>query len=88
MLRTAFLLCCYKHTLLAVSPIQYTEGSHRAVEITLGGFLLPVKQEGGLVYGIQNYAKATGKIKTLVHKTCCNCYKGNCLLLDDLEMFG
>lgn len=23
------------------------------------------------------------KIKTLVHKTCCNCYKGNCLLLDD-----
>lgn len=38
MLRTAFLLCCYKHTLLAVSPIQYTEGSHRAVEITLGGF--------------------------------------------------
>lgn len=25
------------------------------------------------------------KIKTLVHKTCCNCYKGNCLLLDDGE---
>lgn len=23
-------------------------------------FLLPVKQEGGLVYGIQNYAEATG----------------------------
>ena len=45
----------------AVSPIQYTEGSHRAVEVTLGGFLLPVKQKGGLVYGIQNYAKATGK---------------------------
>lgn len=28
------------------------------------------------------------KIKTLVHKTCCNCYKGNCLLLDGGEMFG
>ena len=25
------------------------------------------------------------KIKTLVHKTCCNCHKGNCLLLDDGE---
>lgn len=29
----------------AVSPIIYTEGSHRAVEITLGGFLLPEKTE-------------------------------------------
>lgn len=25
------------------------------------------------------------KIKSLVHKTCCNCYKENCLLLDDGE---
>lgn len=25
------------------------------------------------------------KIKTLVRKACCNCYKGNCLLLDDGE---
>ena len=25
------------------------------------------------------------KIKTLVRRTCCNCYKGNCLLLDDGE---
>ncbi len=23
------------------------------------------------------------KINALIHKTCCNCYKGNCLLLDD-----
>ena len=28
------------------------------------------------------------KINALVRKACCNCYKGNCLLLDDLEMFG
>ncbi len=28
------------------------------------------------------------KIKALVRSTCCNCYKDNCLLLDDLEMFG
>lgn len=28
------------------------------------------------------------KIKALVRRTCCNCCKGNCLLLDDLEMFG
>ena len=32
--------------------------------------------------------KQRAKIKTLVRKACCNCYKGNCLLLDDLEMFG
>lgn len=32
--------------------------------------------------------KQRAKINTLVRKTCCNCYKGNCLLLDDLEMFG
>lgn len=25
------------------------------------------------------------KIKTLVRRTCCNCYKGNCLLLNDGE---
>ena len=32
--------CCVAINIpfLAVSPIQYTEGSHRAVEITLGGF--------------------------------------------------
>ena len=29
----------------AVSPIQYTEGSHRAVEITLGGFFAARKTE-------------------------------------------
>lgn len=29
--------------------------------------------------------KQRAKIKTLVRKTCCNCYKGNCLLLDDGE---
>ena len=65
----AFSRCCGQHfycvainiPFSAVSPIQYTEGSHRAVEITLGGFLLPEKRKGGLVYGIQNYAKATGK---------------------------
>jgi hypothetical protein len=25
------------------------------------------------------------KINALVHKICCNCYKGNCLLLNDGE---
>ena len=29
--------------------------------------------------------KQRAKINTLVRKTCCNCYKGNCLLLDDSE---
>lgn len=32
--------------------------------------------------------KQRAKINVLVRKACCNCYKGNCLLLDDLEMFG
>jgi hypothetical protein len=32
--------------------------------------------------------KQRAKINALVRKACCNCYKGNCLLLDDLEMFG
>ena len=41
--------------------IIYTEGSHRAVEVTLGGFLLPVKQKGGLCYGTQNHTEAAGK---------------------------
>ena len=25
------------------------------------------------------------KINALVRKTCCNCYKGNCLLLDEMR---
>ena len=29
--------------------------------------------------------KQRTKINALVHKTCCNCHKGNCLLLDDGE---
>lgn len=32
--------------------------------------------------------KQRTKINALVRKACCNCYKENCLLLDDLEMFG
>lgn len=27
-------------------------------------------------------------INALVRKACCNCHKGDCLLLDGLEMFG
>ena len=29
--------------------------------------------------------KQRAKINALVRKACCNCYKGNCLLLDDGE---
>lgn len=29
--------------------------------------------------------KQRTKINALVRKACCNCYKGNCLLLDDGE---
>lgn len=32
--------------------------------------------------------KQRTKINVLVRKACCNCHKGDCLLLDDLEMFG
>ena len=29
--------------------------------------------------------KQRAKINALVRKSCCNCYKGNCLLFDDEE---
>ena len=45
----------------AVSYIQYTEGSHRAVEVILGGFFAARKRKGGLVYGIQNHTNAADK---------------------------
>ena len=32
--------------------------------------------------------KQRTKINARVRKACCKCYKGHCLLLDDLEMFG
>ena len=49
----AFSRCCGQHfycvainiPFSVVSPIQYTEGSHRAVEITLGGFFAARKTE-------------------------------------------
>ena len=48
-----FFPCCEQHfhcvaiiiPFSAVSPIQYTEGSHRAVEVTLGGFFAARKTE-------------------------------------------
>ena len=30
-------------------------------------------------------AKHSAKVRKLVRRECCNCYKGNCLLLDDDE---
>lgn len=93
----AFSRCCGQHfycvainiPFSAVSPIQYTEGSNRAVEITLGGFFA-ARKNGKEVYVmvLKITPKQRTKINALVRKTCCNCYKGNCLLLDDLEMFG
>ena len=49
----AFSRCCGQHfycvainiPFSAVSPIQYTEGSHRAVEVTLGGLFAARKTE-------------------------------------------
>ena len=32
--------------------------------------------------------KQRTKINALVHRTCCNCRKGNCLLLDNGEKTG
>ena len=69
--------------------IIYTEGSNQAVEVILGGFFA-ARKNGKEVYVmvLKITPKQRAKINTLVRKTCCNCYKGNCLLLDDLEMFG
>lgn len=30
-------------------------------------------------------AKQSAKVRKLARRKCCNCYKGNCLLLDDGE---
>ena len=45
----------------AVSYIQYTEGSHRAVEVALGGLFAARKRKGGICYGTQNHTEAAGK---------------------------
>ena len=47
--------------------------------------MLPEKRKGGESDGTENHTKAAGKIYALVRRTCCNCRKGNCLLLDDGE---
>ena len=66
------------------SVIIYTEGSHQAVEVTLGGFF-SARKNGKEVYimVLKITPKQRTKINALVRKTCCNCYKENCLLLDD-----
>lgn len=41
--------------------ITYTEGSHQAVEVILGGFFAAQKRKGGICYGTQNYTEAADK---------------------------
>lgn len=49
-------------------------------------FLLPEKREGGLKpMALKITPKQRKEINALVRRSCCNCYKGNCLLLDDGE---
>ena len=49
-------------------------------------FYCPKKRKGGLKYMLLKITpKQRTKINALVRRSCCNCCKGNCLLLDDGE---
>ena len=49
-------------------------------------FYYPKKRKGGLKSMLLKITpKQRTKINALVRRECCNCYKGNCLLLDDGE---
>lgn len=47
--------------------------------------MLPENGKKVYVMVLKITPKQRAKINALVRKTCCNCYKGNCLLLDDGE---
>lgn len=52
----------------------------------MAAFLLPEKRKGDLKSMARKItSKQRKEINALVLKACCNCYKGNCLLLDDGE---
>ena len=49
-------------------------------------FYCPKKRKGGLKSMLLKITpKQRTKINALVRRSCCNCCKGNCLLLDDGE---
>ena len=53
------LLCFVKNLFFPLLYIQ--KAGNEPSRLHSAAFLLPEKRKGGLVYGIQNYAKATGK---------------------------
>ena len=68
----AFSRCCGQHfycvainiPFLAVSPIQYTEDSHRAVEVTLGGFFAARKTERRFILWHSKSRRSSGQKST------------------------
>lgn len=68
----AFSRCCGQHfycvainiPFSAVSPIQYTEGSHRAVEVTLGGFFAAQKTERRYMLWYSKLHRSSGQKST------------------------
>ena len=68
----AFSRCCGQHfsrvainiPFSAVSPIQYTEGSNRAVEVTLGGFFAARKTERRFMLWYSKSRRSSGQKST------------------------
>ena len=68
----AFSRCCGQHfsrvainiPFSAVFPIQYTEGSHRAVEVALGGFFAAHKTERRFMLWYSKSRRSSGQRST------------------------
>ena len=86
LLRAAFSPCCYKHTFFS----RFLHSIYRKQSLSRRGhtrrlFCYPKNGKEVYVMVLKITPKQRTKINALVRKTCCNCYKGNCLLLDDGE---
>ena len=85
----AFSQFCLLRYLIRISvfPLLYIQKAvNEPSRSHSAAFLLPENNgEEVLAMVVKITPKQRAKINALVRKTCCNCYKGNCLLLDDGE---
>ena len=72
---------------ISVFPLLYIQKAvNEPSRSHSAAFLLPENNgEEILAMVVKITPKQRAKINALVRKSCCNCYKGNCLLLDDSE---
>lgn len=78
-----YLLRCFVKNLCF--PLLYIQKTgNEPSRLHSAAFLLSEKRKGGLKSMLLKITpKQRTKINTLVRRSCCNCCKGNCLLLDD-----